>query len=314
MSHPLPDFPSLDDRLRMALAEDLGPAGLAGDITAAAIFGDGPVPEALGGVARALIRAKAPGVISGAAVARRVFELLAAEDSLAAAVAAPLVLDVRADDGAAVGPGGEVMRLEASARLLLAGERTALNLLQRLSGIATLTRACVAEAGGALRVVDTRKTTPLWRDLEKQAVVHGGGRNHRHGLYDAYMIKDNHIAAAGGVTAAIERVLAHRSAHRRAAPDARVREIVVEVRTLDELREALPLVDRDTYLMLDNMRGAALREALELVAGRARTELSGNYGPGRLGEVAALGATRVSLGCLTHSAPALDLSMAFAVG
>jgi nicotinate-nucleotide pyrophosphorylase (carboxylating) len=183
---------------------------------------------------------------------------------------------------------------------LLTGERTALNFLQRLSGISTLTRKFVdAVAGTQAVILDTRKTTPGWRLLEKYAVRMGGGKNHRIGLYDAVMIKDNHIAAAGGVTAAVEQV--------RAYPAADGLPIIVEVERLSQLEEVLPLhVDQ---VLLDNMDEATMRQAVIIAAGRVPLEASGNMSLERAASVAATGVNFISVGALTHSAPAFDLSM-----
>jgi nicotinate-nucleotide pyrophosphorylase (carboxylating) len=192
--------------------------------------------------------------------------------------------------GTVLGPG----------RALLSGERTALNILQRMSGIATLTSQFVeAVAGTRAVILDTRKTAPGLRALDKWAVRLGGGQNHRHGLYDMVLIKDNHIAAVGGdIPAAVARVR---------AGDPRRRPIEVEVRTLDELRAALPLnVDR---ILLDNMDLDTMRAAVEIAAGRTPLEASGNMSLERVPAVAATGVDFISVGALTHSAAALDISL-----
>src|SRR5690606_26734502 len=208
---------------------------------------------------------------------------------------APQVLD-----GDCVGAGTVICTFEGGARSLLTGERTALNFLQRLSGISTLTRQFVEAVSGTNAVIlDTRKTTPGWRLLEKYAVRMGGGQNHRLGLFDAVMIKDNHIAAAGGITPAVERV--------RAFPDVAGLPIIVEVETLAQLQEALALgVDQ---ILLDNMDEATMRQAVEITAGRVPLEASGNMSLERAAAVAATGVNFISVGALTHSAPAFDLSM-----
>jgi nicotinate-nucleotide pyrophosphorylase (carboxylating) len=264
-----------------ALAEDVGP----GDFTTL-----WTVPAERRATAR--IVAKAPGVIAGTEVAVEVFRRCDPS----------LELHVDAPDGTAVEPGDVVMRIEGSARAILTGERTALNLLQQLSGVATVTRRYVqAVEGTGARVIDTRKTTPGLRVLEKAAVVAGGGDNHRVGLYDMVMIKDNHVAAAGGITAAVEAV--------RARNDRGLR-VEVETTSLDEVREALAAgVDR---IMFDNMSVDTMRGAVELVRAadpRPETEASGGITLETIRAVAETGVDFISVGALTHSAPALDLSL-----
>jgi nicotinate-nucleotide pyrophosphorylase (carboxylating) len=243
--------------------------------------------------AKAVIVAKAQGIVAGAEVAYEVFRR----------VDPSVEIVVYASEGAVVFRGNPVMEIQGSARSLLTAERTALNFLQRLSGIATLTRRYVdAVDGTGARVIDTRKTTPGMRRLEKAAVRAGGGANHRVGLYDMVMIKDNHIAAAGGITAAVEAV--------RAANDRGLR-VEVETTTLDEVREALAAsVDR---IMFDNMTPELMREAVALVAaaGEARpeTEASGGITLETIRVYAETGVDFISVGALTHSAPALDLSL-----
>jgi nicotinate-nucleotide pyrophosphorylase (carboxylating) len=264
-----------------ALAEDVG----AGDFTSL-----WTVPDDRRAIAR--IVAKASGVIAGTEVAAEVFRRV--DPSLA--------VHVDAGDGTAVEPGDPVMRAEGSARSLLTAERTALNFLQRLSGVATVTRRYVREVGGTgARVIDTRKTTPGMRLLEKAAVVAGGGANHRVGLHDMVMIKDNHIAAAGGITAAVNAV--------RARNDRGLR-VEVETTTLDEVREALAAgVDR---IMFDNMTPEMMAQAVDLVRSadpRPETEVSGGITLETILAFARTGVDFVSVGALTHSAPALDLSL-----
>jgi nicotinate-nucleotide pyrophosphorylase (carboxylating) len=263
-----------------ALAEDVGD----GDATTEATV---PV-EARG---RATIVQKEPGVISGLAVAEEVFR--------------------RLDPGAAIeqlGPEGEwreagagVLRVEGSARALLMAERTALNFLTRLSGVATLTASIVRqieEAGGEAKLLDTRKTTPGLRALEKAAVAHGGGVNHRAGLYDFILIKENHSAMAGGVGAAVRRA-------REARPDL---PLAVEVRDEAEIDEALAA--GAPRLLLDNMSPDEIRSAVARVAGRAELEASGGINPETVLVYATIsGLHYVSMGALTHSAPGLDLSL-----
>jgi nicotinate-nucleotide pyrophosphorylase (carboxylating) len=271
---------SLPELIDRALAEDVGD----GDATAAAT-----VPEAARG--RATITQKAPGVISGLEVAEAVFRRL---------------------DGAVklerLGPEGEwreagagVLRAEGSARALLTAERTALNFLGRLSGVATLTATVVRairEAGGGAQLLDTRKTTPGLRALEKAAVAHGGGVNHRFGLYDAILIKENHIALAGGVAEAVRRA-------REARPEL---PLTVEVRDPSEIAAALEA--GAPRLLLDNMSPDEIRAAVAQVGGRAELEASGGIDPDTVLVYATIsGLDYVSMGALTHSAPGLDLSL-----
>ena len=242
--------------------------------------------------AEAEIVAKAPGVIAGSEVAVEVFRR----------VDAALSVEVAKGDGSAVKPGDGVMRISGSARSILTAERTALNFLQQLSGVATVTRRYVdAVAGTGARVIDTRKTTPGMRLLEKAAVVAGGGSNHRVGLYDMVMIKDNHIAAAGGIVAAVEAV--------RFRNDRGLR-VEIETSTLAEVGEALAArVDR---VMFDNMSPAMMREAVALAAAaehRPETEASGGITLETIRAFAETGVDFISVGALTHSAPALDLSL-----
>jgi nicotinate-nucleotide pyrophosphorylase (carboxylating) len=266
----------LPDVVARALAEDLG----AGDVTTAAT-----VPA--DARARAVIRQKAPGVIYGLDVAEQVFRSLDPEATFAREVAEGVWRE-----------SGEVLRLEGYARALLSGERTALNFLQRLSGVATMAaRAVQAIDGTAARILDTRKTTPGLRALEKAAVAAGGATNHRAGLYDAILIKENHSALAGGVGAAVRRA-------REEAPDL---PLEVECRDLAEVDEALDA--GAPRLLLDNMSPDELRRAVAHVGGRAELEASGGVTLQTLREVASTGVDFVSVGALTHSAPALDLSL-----
>jgi nicotinate-nucleotide pyrophosphorylase (carboxylating) len=259
-----------------ALAEDLGD----GDVTTAAT-----VPAETR--ARAVIRQKAPGVIYGLDVAEQVFRSLDPEATFNREVAEGVWRE-----------SGEVLRLEGRARALLSGERTALNFLQRLSGVATMAaRAVQAIDGTGARILDTRKTTPGLRMLEKAAVAAGGATNHRAGLYDAILIKENHAALAGGVGAAVRRARAE-------APDL---PLEVECRDLAEVDEALEA--GAPRLLLDNMSPDELRRAVAHVGGRAELEASGGVTLQTLREVASTGVDFVSVGALTHSAPALDLSL-----
>jgi nicotinate-nucleotide pyrophosphorylase (carboxylating) len=265
--------------VRRALAEDLGRAG---DITTDAI-----VPfEA---VATAAIAVRETGRVAGLEVALHAFRLL--DDGVTA--------EVRLPDGSDAHAGAVVARVRARARALLTAERAALNLLGHLSGVATATRAVVARLEGLpTRVVCTRKTTPGLRALEKYAVRVGGGNNHRFGLDDGVLIKDNHIALAGGLTEAVAR--ARRGVGHMA-------KIEVEVDTLAQLDEALFLgVDA---VLLDNMDLANLREAVRRAKGHILTEASGGVRPDHVREVAETGVDLVSLGWLTHSAPSLDVAL-----
>ena len=266
----------LDDVVARALAEDVGP----GDVTTRAT-----VPP--GARARARITQKEPGVIFGLQAAERVF--------------ATLDPDVASTRLAAEGiwrEGGPVLDLEGPAAALLTGERTALNLLGRLSGVATATARYVdAVRGTGARILDTRKTTPGLRLLEKAAVAAGGGTNHRTGLFDAILIKENHAAMAGGVGAAVR-------AARAAAPEL---PLEVECRTAAEVDEALEA--GATRLLLDNMDPPQLRTMVERVDGAAELEASGGVRLETVREIAETGVDYVSVGALTHSAATLDLSL-----
>lgn len=271
--------PEVEDLVARALEEDVG----AGDLTTQAVVEPGRQ-------ARALVVQKGPGVIFGLDVAEAVFR------RLDPAVA----VERRRPEGRWLEePPAEVLALQGDAHALLTGERVALNFLGHLSGVATVTAACVREVRGTgLEVLDTRKTIPGLRRLEKEAVAAGGGRNHRMGLWDAILVKDNHIALAGGVEEAVRRALAHRPA---GVP------VEVECASPEDIEAALRAgADR---LLLDNMDPAELAEAAALVAGGAELEASGGITRGALRKIAASGVQSVSLGFLTHSAPALDLSM-----
>ncbi|HLY46745.1 MAG TPA: carboxylating nicotinate-nucleotide diphosphorylase [Stellaceae bacterium] len=265
--------------VRAALLEDLGRAG---DITTDAVVApDAPID--------AVIVARQPGVLAGLDAALLAFELL--DPGLA--------LQRLCADGARVERGQAVARTTGRARPVLAAERTALNLLCRLSGVATATRALAdAIAGTKAKIVCTRKTTPLLRILEKEAVRLGGGANHRFGLDDAMLIKDNHVALAGGVGEALARARAH-AGH--------LVKIELEVDTLDQLAEALEHgVDA---VLLDNMDPPTLRRAVQMVAGRAVTEASGRITRETAPAIAAAGVDLISSGWITHSAPILDLGL-----
>jgi nicotinate-nucleotide pyrophosphorylase (carboxylating) len=270
------DTASYRDQVRRALAEDVG----AGDRTTRAIV---PADAA----ARATILAGQPCILAGAAVAREVFRQV--EPAL---VFAPGVAD-----GEACSPGTVVAEVTGSAGAILTAERTALNFLQHLSGIATLTRRFVEAAGPDLTVLDTRKTIPGMRALAKYAVRCGGGTNHRFGLHDGVLIKDNHIRLAGGVAEAVRQA-------RAAEPGAAVE---VEAEGLDDVDRALDA--GADVIMLDNLGDDVVRQALARIGGRARVEVSGGVTLERIGALAALGADAVSVGALTHSAPAVDFSL-----
>ncbi len=267
---------TLADLVTRALAEDVG----SGDVTTAAT-----VPADTH--TRALVTQKAPGVVFGLDAAEETFRALDPET-----VAVRLVEEGQWRER------GPVLRIEGSARAILTAERTALNFLQRLSGVATLTARCVLTVDGTgARILDTRKTTPGLRALEKAAVAAGGGVNHRAGLYDAVLIKENHATIAGGVGEAVRRVRAH-------SPELALE---VECRTLAEVDEALAA--GAVRILLDNMTVAQLRAAVVHVDGRAELEASGGVTLQTLREIASTGVQFVSVGALTHSAPALDLSL-----
>ena len=264
------------DIVARALAEDVG----SGDLTSAAT-----VPEAAR--ARAVITQKAPGVVFGLDAAEATFRALD-----------PDVRLQRLTDEGRWRERGDVLQIEGSARALLTAERTALNFLQRLSGVATLAARCVeAVAGTGARILDTRKTTPGLRSLEKAAVAAGGATNHRAGLYDAILIKENHATLGGGVGEAVRRARAH-------APGV---PIEVECRTLAEVDEALGA--GAPRILLDNMTVEQLGDAVLHVAGRAELEASGGVTLQTLRAIASTGVDFISVGALTHSAPALDLSL-----
>ena len=268
--------------VRRALEEDLG----AGDVTSS-----GVLPESARAIGRFV--AREPIVLAGLPVAREVFRR----------VDPALVFEPRVEEGSACAAGSVLAIVRGPARPLLAGERTALNFVQRLSGIATATRALVDRVQGSrLQIADTRKTAPGLRALDKYAVEVGGGTNHRFGLFDAWLIKDNHWRLAGGVGAALARARAALGG--RPAPGIGLE---IEVGTVDEVKEAIA-AGADA-LLLDNMDEATLREAVEAARGRAFLEVSGNVGPERLPSLARLGVDRVSIGALTHSVRAVDVAL-----
>lgn len=266
--------------IRTALAEDIG----AGDLTTEATI----APEA---TAKAYLIAKEDFTLAGIEVAQQVFRTVDTQIGFFA----------HKKDGDTVERGERLAEMQGPAASLLMGERVALNLLQRMSGVATLTAQFVAAVvGTAAQIVDTRKTTPGLRILEKYAVRMGGGRNHRYALYDGVLIKENHISAAGGIAAAVE------AARRRLS---HIHKIEVETQNLDEVREALA-VGADVVL-LDNMDLATLRRAVALVGGHALTEASGGVTLQSVRAIAETGVDLISVGALTHSYRAVDISMLF---
>jgi nicotinate-nucleotide pyrophosphorylase (carboxylating) len=266
------------ETVRRALDEDLP------DITSESIFDPGDR-----GSARFLVKER--GVVAGLAFAEATFR----------AIEADATFDKRANDGDAVEPGDIIAEASASVIALLSGERTALNLLQRASGIATLTRRYVdAVKGTKAAIVDTRKTAPGLRALDKYAVRCGGGENHRIGLYDMFLVKNNHIDRAGSIAAALERI------RRRGMPQ----KIMVEVRDMAELEEAL--AQQPDFILLDNMSTTAMREAVARVNGKIPLEASGGITLETVRTIAETGVDRISVGALTHSVKALDISMRMA--
>lgn len=268
----------IDQLIDLAIEEDIA----TGDVTTNSI-----IPEHSRAVGE--MKMKADGVVSGLEVARKVYERFEKD----------FIWEAKVKDGDVVKKGDIILRIEASYRCLLLGERLSLNILQRMSGIATETARYVKElAGFHTRLLDTRKTVPGLRVLDKMAVKDGGATNHRMGLYDMAMIKDNHIKVAGNITNAIRAVRAHIPSDLK---------IEVETTNLDEVREALAA--QADIIMLDNMNNADMTEAVKIINGRAKTEASGNMNIPRLKEVAATGVDFISVGALTHSVTALDISM-----
>ncbi len=275
---PFPVSPLIDRLLDLALEEDIGP----GDLTTQAL-----IPPDLQGEAH--IRAKQALVAAGIPVAEKVFRRL---DSL-------IDFEAEVEEGQEVSPGTVLARITGPVAAILTGERVALNFVMRLSGIATFTRRMAAAvAGFPTAIVDTRKTTPGWRVLEKYAVRLGGGRNHRFALYDGVLIKNNHLTAAGSITEAVRLA-------RKQAPY--TLKIEVEVADLTGLEEALAA--GADIIMLDNMEEAAMAEAVKITQGRALLEASGSMTLERLPRVAATGVNFISMGALTHSAPAVDIHL-----
>jgi nicotinate-nucleotide pyrophosphorylase (carboxylating) len=271
---------AIDEAVQRALDEDLGRAG---DITSIAT-----IPETA--PARAIMVARQAGVIAGLPLAVATFRKLSPD----------IRIEAHCRDGATVAAGVKVLTISGPARAVLAGERAALNFVGRLSGIATLTSDHVRHtAGSHLRICCTRKTTPGLRALEKYAVRCGGGFNHRFGLDDAILIKDNHIAVAGGIRPVLQRARAHIG---------HLVKVEIEVDTLDQLREVLDTGLADVVL-LDNMDIATLAEAVKLADGRVVLEASGGVTQGSIAKIAATGVDYASSGALTHSAPNLDVAL-----
>lgn len=278
---PLPDL-LIEPLVRAALIEDLGPSG---DVTTRAV-----IPPGLHYSAR--LNARNDGVASGMQLAAMAFKL----------VDPTLRVETLRPDGSPIRAGETLMTIEGAAASILSAERVALNFAGRLSGIATLTAAFVRETQGTkARITCTRKTTPGLRLVEKEAVLHGGGAAHRYGLSDAILIKDNHIAAAGGIAAVLTAARAQAS---------HMRCIEIEVDTLAQLDDVLAVGGADVVL-LDNMPTEMLARAVSRVAGRLVTEASGNMRLERIAEVAQTGVDFISVGALTHSAPVLDLGLDF---
>jgi nicotinate-nucleotide pyrophosphorylase (carboxylating) len=277
----VPLDPSLyRDIVRRALEEDIRDGDITTDATVAATA-----------MARGVFLMKADCVLAGLEVAFEAFRQVASTER------GPVpAFAVARNDGDACRAGEEIAEVVASARTLLVGERTALNFLQRLSGISTCARRFVDAAGGRITILDTRKTTPTLRALEKYAVRVGGGRNHRFGLYDLVLIKDNHVRLAGGVTKAVD-------AARRRSPGV---PIEIEAQTVAQAAEAADA--GADIVLLDNLSTAQIRAAVERIGGRAKTEISGNVTIARLPELATTGADFVSMGALTHSVQAADIS------
>ena len=271
------NYDMLQGIIHRALEEDIG----SGDVTTLSTV---PIQKILTGT----FIAKESGIIAGLEVARETFKYLDPRVSFSQNIS----------DGKYVAKGTTLARVRGNGRMLLTAERTALNFLQRMSGIATTTRAYVDAVKGTKAIIlDTRKTSPGNRLLDKEAVVLGGGANHRFGLFDMVLIKDNHIAAAGGITQAVTQVW---------AKDTMERQIEVEVKNMNELREAISLkIDR---ILLDNMDIKTMKEAVRFTAGRIPLEASGNVTLKNVAAVARTGVDMISIGSLTHSVRALDIS------
>jgi len=266
--------------IRLALSEDIGK----GDITSNVL-----VKDDLSG--KAVIIAKQEGILAGSEVAKTVFQI----------VNPKIIFSSLIEDGEKIKKGDKVALIQGKVKCILSAERTALNFLQRLSGISTLTSRYVEKVKGTkVKILDTRKTTPGLRILEKYAVRTGGGENHRMGLFDMVLIKDNHIKVAGGISEAVKRVKLQYQKKR----------IEVEVRTLNEVREAVQ--SKPDWIMLDNMRIEDMKKAVRIVHSTSphiKIEGSGGVNLGNVRKIALTGVDFISVGALTHSAPALDLSL-----
>ena len=279
MPFDLPQF-DLDSFVRATLAEDLGPTGR--DVTSESVI---PADARFAGV----MDSRDAIVVAGLPIAQAFFQHLDPE----------MTVEIMVSEGAQVARGADLMRLHGKARAMLTAERSALNIVQHLSGVATLTRAYVdAIAGTGCTLLDTRKTIPGLRVLEKYATRMGGATNHRMGLWDAAMIKDNHVAVAGGVAEAVRR-----------ARDAGVARIILEVDRIDQIEPGLAA--GAPHLLLDNMDAPTLRQAVALVAGRVPTEASGGVTLETIRAKAETGVTYISVGRLTQSAPAADIGLDF---
>ena len=282
MTFDLPQF-DLNAFVRDTLAEDLGPTGR--DVTSESVI---PAEARFTGT----MDSRDAIVVAGLPIAAAFFLHLDPE----------MEIELLALEGRSVGAGTDLMRLSGKARAMLTAERSALNTVQHLSGIATMTKKYVeAIAGTGCTLLDTRKTIPGLRTLEKYATRMGGATNHRMGLWDAAMIKDNHVAVAGGVAEAVRR-----------AKDSGIERIILEVDTLSQIEPGLAA--GATHLLLDNMDAATLREAVAVVAGRVPTEASGGVTLGTIRAKAETGVTYISVGRLTQSAPAADIGLDFSIG
>lgn len=282
MGFVLPQF-DLEAFVRATLAEDLGPSGC--DVTSESVI---PADARFAGT----MDSRDPIIVAGLPIAAAFFRHLDPA----------IEIEILAEEGASVSSGADLMHLKGKARAMLTAERSALNTVQHLSGIATMTRKYVdAIAGTGCILLDTRKTIPGLRILEKYATRMGGATNHRMGLWDAAMIKDNHVAVAGGVAEAVKR-----------AREAGVERIILEVDHLDQIEPGLAA--GATHLLLDNMDAKMLREAVSLVAGRVPTEASGGVTLETIRAKAETGVTYISVGRLTQSAPAADIGLDFSLG
>jgi nicotinate-nucleotide pyrophosphorylase (carboxylating) len=273
------DFQHLEKFIKVALEEDIG----TGDITTNAVISDNEVTVGK-------VIAKEDLILCGLNIFEYVFLCLDKN----------IKIDPKHADGEKVKNRSTLLTFSGSARSLLAGERVALNILQRLSGIATLTMKFVEKVPSTVSVLDTRKTTPGMRALEKYAVRCGGGTNHRFGLYDAVLIKDNHIKAAGSISKAVEKA-------RKNIPP--LQKIEVEVKNAEEVKEALRM--ECDIIMLDNMSPEQVKEAVKIINKRSRIEISGNIGLSNIQKIASEGIDYISVGALTHSTPTVDISMVF---